>query len=118
MKTLKLCADCRHHRVVAVHILVCSQPKINQKNPVYLSSTTGFGLRLCSRERQGGFFSLCGWRGRLWEPQAGTGAPSPLDGDTRECTCHPNDKPPYPCPRKFALTECLAAAACRDARPK
>ena len=31
--------------------------------------------------------------------------------DTRGCTCHPTDSPPEPCPRKFALTECRAAAA-------
>jgi hypothetical protein len=30
--------------------------------------------------------------------------------DTRPCTCHPDDNPPVPCPRKFALTECRAAA--------
>lgn len=27
----------------------------------------------------------------------------------RQCTCHPDDKPPVPCPGKFALTECRAA---------
>ncbi len=26
------------------------------------------------------------------------------------CTCHPDDNPPVPCPRKYALTECRAAA--------
>lgn len=30
--------------------------------------------------------------------------------DTRACTCHPADHPPKPCPRKFALSECIAAA--------
>lgn len=30
--------------------------------------------------------------------------------DTRKCTCYPDDNPPVPCPRKFALTECRAAA--------
>lgn len=29
--------------------------------------------------------------------------------DTRTCTCHPDDNPPSPCPRKFALTHCRAA---------
>jgi len=28
----------------------------------------------------------------------------------RECTCHPDDNPPRPCPQKFALSECRAAA--------
>lgn len=27
----------------------------------------------------------------------------------RECTCHPDDNPPWPCPRKYALSECRAA---------
>jgi hypothetical protein len=31
-------------------------------------------------------------------------------GDARTCTCHPEDDPPKPCPRKFALNECRAAA--------
>lgn len=26
------------------------------------------------------------------------------------CTCHPDDDPPRPCPRKFGLAECRAAA--------
>jgi hypothetical protein len=37
--------------------------------------------------------------------------------DNRDCTCHPDDKPPRPCPKKFALRECrtahLIAAALR-----
>lgn len=28
----------------------------------------------------------------------------------RSCTCHPDDNPPVPCPQKFALSECRAAA--------
>ena len=31
-------------------------------------------------------------------------------GDKRPCTCHPEDNPPVPCARKYALSECLAAA--------
>lgn len=34
--------------------------------------------------------------------------------DTRTCTCHPDDFPPIPCPRKFALTDCRAAAGGYD----
>jgi hypothetical protein len=30
--------------------------------------------------------------------------------DTRTCTCHPDDKPPVPCPRQFALRDCRRAA--------
>ena len=29
----------------------------------------------------------------------------------RPCTCHPEDNPPVPCQRKYALAECRAAAA-------
>lgn len=29
--------------------------------------------------------------------------------DPRTCTCHPDDNPPDPCPRKFALTDCRIA---------
>ncbi len=31
--------------------------------------------------------------------------------DTRSCTCHPDDNPPVPCQRQFALTDCRQAAA-------
>ena len=31
--------------------------------------------------------------------------------DQRPCTCHPDDNPPVPCQRKFALAECRAAEA-------
>ncbi|MGE5523422.1 MAG: Lar family restriction alleviation protein [Rhodospirillaceae bacterium] len=30
--------------------------------------------------------------------------------DARPCTCHPDDNPPAPCPRKYALSECRKAA--------
>jgi hypothetical protein len=30
---------------------------------------------------------------------------------TRSCTCHPADNPPRPCPRKYAINDCRAAAA-------
>lgn len=36
-----------------------------------------------------------------------SGAPA---AEPRPCTCHPDDNPPRPCPQKFALTECRAAA--------
>lgn len=29
----------------------------------------------------------------------------------KPCTCHPDDNPPVPCPQKYALNECRAAAA-------
>jgi len=25
----------------------------------------------------------------------------------RPCTCHPDDNPPRPCPRKYAYSECV-----------
>ncbi len=31
----------------------------------------------------------------------------------RPCTCHPDDNPPLPCPRKYALQDCRAAAEYR-----
>lgn len=29
-------------------------------------------------------------------------------GEVKPCTCHPDDNPPVPCARKYALTECKA----------
>jgi hypothetical protein len=37
--------------------------------------------------------------------------------DTRTCTCHPDDNPPVPCPRKFALSHCQVAALIAAAAP-
>lgn len=37
--------------------------------------------------------------------------------DTRICTCHPDDNPPKPCPRKFALSQCREAAEAEKAEP-
>lgn len=34
--------------------------------------------------------------------------------DTRPCTCHPDDNPPVSCARKYALSECRAAAPQSD----
>jgi hypothetical protein len=28
-----------------------------------------------------------------------------------QCTCHPDDNPPRPCPQKYAYSECVAAAS-------
>lgn len=33
-----------------------------------------------------------------------------LPSKPQSCTCHPDDNPPRPCPRKYALTECRRAA--------
>jgi len=39
--------------------------------------------------------------------------------DSHPCTCHPDDDPPTPCPRRFALNECRQAAlAPQPASPK
>ena len=39
-------------------------------------------------------------------------ADSPIVGvlTGRPCTCHPDDNPPVPCPKKYALSECRKAA--------
>lgn len=36
-------------------------------------------------------------------------------GEARPCTCHPDDNPPQPCARRYALAECRAAS---EARPE
>lgn len=36
--------------------------------------------------------------------------------DGRECTCHSDDRPPNPCPRKFAYSECVQSAPPAQAR--
>jgi hypothetical protein len=33
--------------------------------------------------------------------------------DPRACTCHPDDKPPTPCARKYALRDCRIADVAR-----
>jgi hypothetical protein len=35
----------------------------------------------------------------------------------RPCTCHPSDNPPDPCARKYALSECKAAAPVSEQQP-
>lgn len=40
-----------------------------------------------------------------------------VNPDPRRCTCHPDDKPPVPCPQKYALNECRVAALLRAAAP-
>lgn len=37
-------------------------------------------------------------------------------GAERSCTCHPDDKPPSPCARKFALRDCRIADIARRIR--
>lgn len=29
---------------------------------------------------------------------------------TRDCTCHPKDNPPWPCQKRYAYSECVAAS--------
>ena len=37
--------------------------------------------------------------------------PTPSAGEVeRTCTCHPDDNPPKPCPKRYALQDCRAAA--------
>ena len=38
------------------------------------------------------------------------------EADDRKCTCHPDDNPPQPCPKQFALGECRQAAALAEAK--
>lgn len=38
---------------------------------------------------------------------------NPCDARDPKCTCHPDDKPPLPCPRKYALTDCRNEATAR-----
>lgn len=56
--------------------------------------TVGF-LKTREREHVNGFIAACEAADAL---------------DLRTCTCHPDDNPPVPCPRKYALNECIAAA--------
>ena len=54
--------------------------------------------------------------GRIRDEDCAGFAPNPLyqaaaaKGEHRPCTCHPNDNPPAPCPRRYALSECREAA--------
>ena len=36
--------------------------------------------------------------------------------DARQCTCHPDDNPPIPCARKYALRDCRVADVARRMR--
>lgn len=36
--------------------------------------------------------------------------------DKRTCTCHPDDNPPFPCPRRYAYNECIKAALAEEVR--
>lgn len=36
-------------------------------------------------------------------------SPAPAQPDM-PCTCHPDDNPPKPCPKRYALQDCIAAA--------
>ena len=46
------------------------------------------------------------WRAMI----AAAPSPIPEQQETRACTCHPSDNPPVPCPQRYALSECRAAA--------
>lgn len=61
-------------------------------------------------------------RDPILEPRLGTDGPIGFEDDVlekyavdsnqppRNCTCHPSDNPPRPCPRKHAFSECVKAA--------
>lgn len=36
-----------------------------------------------------------------------------LRAESPPCTCHPDDNPPVPCAKRYALSDCLAVAAIR-----
>lgn len=44
-------------------------------------------------------------------------AAPPAQPDSRTCTCHPDDNPPVPCPKKYALSECRVAQPAEPAEP-
>jgi hypothetical protein len=48
---------------------------------------------------------------RIDEAMAIASQPSSADVERRPCTCHPDDNPPVPCPRMYALQDCRRAAA-------
>ena len=41
----------------------------------------------------------------------------PVEQAERPCTCHPDDDPPQPCAKQYALSECKAAAPPQAAQP-
>ena len=51
---------------------------------------------------------------RIDEAMAIASQPSSADVERRPCTCHPDDNPPVPCPRMYALQDCRRAAALRE----
>lgn len=36
--------------------------------------------------------------------------PAPSVADAKPCTCHPDDNPPVPCAKQYALSECRSVA--------
>lgn len=58
---------------------------------IFSATATSFE-NICAR--------LTGWENWV-NKETGTGA--------RPCTCHPDDNPPVPCARRYALAECLQA---------
>lgn len=58
--------------------------------------------------------TLSGYRdamNKLHEQESPTFMGEPVLADTRPCTCHPDDNPPSPCQKRYALSECRAALA-------
>lgn len=45
------------------------------------------------------------------DPTTAASQPASADVERRPCTCHPDDNPPIPCPRMYALQDCRRAAA-------
>jgi hypothetical protein len=51
-------------------------------------------------------------------PDRPTPTPAPGTAAPRPCTCHPEDKPPTPCAKQYALHECLRFHASRLERER
>ncbi|MCO6444553.1 MAG: hypothetical protein J5J04_10775, partial [Anaerolineae bacterium] len=62
----------------------------------------------------------CGWTESAPQPQpvlSGYGDyGAAIPEIERPCTCHPDDNPPVPCARKYALNECRAASEPTEAQ--
>jgi len=56
-------------------------------------------------------------RDRVYAQEAEIERLTAAQADVRPCTCHPDDSPPVPCAKKYALNECRAAAQADERVP-
>jgi len=68
MKTPKFCKDCKwsEPEESSNWNLRCKNPIVNSKDSWALAHATFHGSN-CRDERERGFFSACGMKGKLWE---------------------------------------------------